>query len=380
MASPRWIVSAERLMASFVNENAFTCSWGIIGCGNVCEVKSGPAFSEIPGSILHAVMRRNPVKAADFAARHNVPVFYSDAEQLIHDPEVDVVYIATPPGTHAEYALRVCRAGKPAYVEKPMARNTTECEAMLSAFRQAGLPLFVAYYRRSLPRFRQVRDWLAEGAIGELTHIDYRYTSPYCGATDMAAMPWRLNAEQAGGGLFLDLGSHTLDIFDYLFGPLGHVSGDAANMSNINAVEDVVTMQFRVPGDVLGIASWNFAGPSSEDIIEISGTRGRITLNCFGNESVRLENKEGVQTADRPNPLHIQQPLIQTIVSELNHLGVCPSTGTSALRTSRVMDAVLEGYYGGRADAFWNRPSTWPGNGSQEDGVRKYLNHVRTNP
>jgi len=333
--------------------------WGIIGCGKVCEVKSGPAFSRIPGSSLHAVMRRDAAKAADYAARHKVPKFCSDADQLIDDPEVDIVYVATPPGTHADYALRVCAAGKPAYVEKPMARNATECEAMFSAFRRAGLPLFVAYYRRALPRFLQVREWLAAGAIGELTHINYRYTSPCQKAAEPAAIPWRMEAEQSGGGLFLDLGSHTLDIFDFLFGPLGQVNGDAANLAKRGAVEDVVTMQFRVPGGALGTASWNFAGPCREDIIEISGAGGRITLTCFGNEPVRLENSDGVQNAERPNPPHIQQPLIQTIVSELNQQGKCPSTGASALRTARVMDTVLDRYYGGRADDFWSRPATW---------------------
>jgi len=307
-------------------------------------------------------MRRDAAKAEDYAIRHGVSKFHTNADQLIHDPEVDIVYIATPPGTHAEYALRVCKAGKPAYVEKPMARSASECEAMLNAFRQAGLPLFVAYYRRCLPRFLQVRDWLGDGAIGELTHINYRYTAPRNRAPGFVALPWRLDAEQSGGGLFLDLGSHTLDLFDFLFGPLGNVSGEAANRAKISAVEDVVTMQFRVPDGALGTASWNFEGPCREDIIEISGVRGRITLTCFGNKPVRLENHDGVQVVDRPNPPHIQQPLIQTIVGELNHLGVCPSTGTSALRTSRVMDAVLERFYGGRADAFWSRPSTWPGN------------------
>lgn len=338
-----------------------TIRWGIIGCGRVCEVKSGPAFNRIPGSMLGAVMRRDAAKAADYAARHQVPVSYADADALIHDPEVDMVYIATPPGTHAEYALRACKAGKPAYVEKPMARNTAECETMVHAFRKAGLPLFVAYYRRGLPRFLKVRDWLAEEAVGVLSQIRYRHTAIYRPAAHDAQLPWRLDAGQSGGGQFLDLGSHTLDILDFLFGPLEQVSGVAANRARASAVEDVVAMQFRVPGGALGTASWNFAGSCIEDLIEITGTRGRISLSCFGNEPVRLENGDGVQLADCPNPPHIQQPLIQTIINEMNHQGACPSTGDSALRTTRVMDSVLKDYYGGRADAFWSRPGTWPG-------------------
>lgn len=338
-----------------------TVRWGIIGCGRVCEVKSGPAFSRIPGSVLQAVMRRDATKAADYAARHHVPVFYADADALIDDPKVDAVYIATPPGTHAEYALRVCKAGKPAYVEKPMARNTAECESMVDAFQQAGLPLFVAYYRRALPRFLKVRDWLAENVIGGVTEIRYRHTSLFHADAGSAPLPWRLDAEQSGGGIFLDIGSHTLDIFDFLFGPLAKVCGAAVNRTHRSTVEDAVTMHFQVPCGALGSATWNFAGPCSEDFIEISGSCGRISLSCFGSEPVRLETEAGVQLADCPNPPHIQQPLIQTIVNALNQQGDCPSTGASALRTTRVMDGVLNDYYGGRSDAFWNRSATWPG-------------------
>ena len=128
--------------------------WGIIGCGEVCEVKSGPAFVKCAGSTLVAVMRRDGAKAGDYARRHGVRKWYDDAEKLIRDPEVDAVYVATPPGTHEHYALRVATAaaGKPCYVEKPMARSYVECARMVEAFRAAGRPLFVAYYRRARNR------------------------------------------------------------------------------------------------------------------------------------------------------------------------------------------------------------------------------------
>src|SRR3954454_8380540 len=140
--------------------------WGIIGCGDVTEVKSGPAFNQIENSRLVAVMRRDGEKARDYAARHGVPFWSGDADEVIHHPEVNAVYVATPPGSHLEYALKVCAAGKPAYVEKPMARNASECAAMVEAFEHAGLPLFVAYYRRALPRFLKVKELIESGRIG----------------------------------------------------------------------------------------------------------------------------------------------------------------------------------------------------------------------
>ncbi len=336
--------------------------WGIIGCGDVTEVKSGPGFQKAAGSRLTAVMRRQPALAADYARRHGVPRWYDNADALIGDPEVDAVYIATPPETHAHYALLVAAARKPAYVEKPMARHTPECDRMIEAFARAGQKLFVAYYRRRLPRFVQMRQLLADGALGRPTSLRHHWTEPRHRDAEGA---WRLDAAKAGAGLFLDLGSHALDLLDHLFGPLTNVSGVAANLASAYAVEDAVAMSFQTETGVPGTATWNFASAFRADLLEINGTEGRLTCSVFGNEPLHLETAAGVQTLDRPNPPHVQQPLIQTVVDDLLGRGVCPSTGESARRTSQVMDRVLAAYYGGRDDEFWMRPATWPGRRSE---------------
>jgi predicted dehydrogenase len=335
--------------------------WGIIGCGKVCEVKSGPGFQRAEGSELSFVMRRDAALAEDYARRHGVARWTTNAEELICDPEIDAVYIATPPGTHCDYALRVAAAGKPAYVEKPMARNHAECQRMIAAFQTAKLPLFVAYYRRRLPRFLAVKELIDSGRIGQVTMLNYSYASNKLRGIVPGNLEWRLAADQAGGGHFLDLGSHALDIFDYLLGPIEHIHGAAVNLASPHDVEDAVTMHCRFAGGAMGVAAWNFAAFDLEDTISITGTLGKITLSVFGNEPVTLTTTAGVETFDRPNPPHIQQPLIQSIVDELSGRGACPSTGESAARTTRVMDQVLSDYYGGRDDAFWTRPENWPG-------------------
>src|SRR5436309_7352124 len=116
-----------------------TVRWGIIGCGDVCEVKSGPGFQKASGSALVAVMRRDGEKARDFAARHGVPKWYDDAQQLIADAEVDAVYVATPPDSHEQCAVAALRAGKPVLVEKPMARKFAECQRMVGAAQEASV-------------------------------------------------------------------------------------------------------------------------------------------------------------------------------------------------------------------------------------------------
>jgi 1,5-anhydro-D-fructose reductase (1,5-anhydro-D-mannitol-forming) len=343
-----------------------TIRWGILGCGKVCEVKSGPALQRVDGSELVLVMRRDAALAEDYARRHGVARWTTDADALIHDPQVDAVYIATPPGNHLEYALRVAAANKPAYVEKPMARNYAECRRMIEAFAasagsQPSRPLFVAYYRRRLPRFLKVRELMEAGRLGQPTMLTYRYASNKVRRIAAGPLEWRLVAEHSGGGLFLDLASHALDIFDFLFGPIEQVQGAAANAASPFDVEDVVALQCRFANGMLGVASWNFAAAAAEDLIEISGAEGAISLSVFGDDPVRLATTSGAEQFELPNPPHIQQPLIQSIVDELHGAGQCPSSGETAARTSRVMDEVLASYYGGRDDAFWSRSETWPG-------------------
>ena len=352
--------------------------WGIIGCGDVTEVKSGPAFQQVANSRLVAVMRRDGAKAEDYARRHDVPFWSDNADAVIHHPEVNAVYIATPPGSHLEYARKVCAAGKPAYVEKPMARSHAECTQMVEAFENAGLPLFVAYYRRALPRFLKAKELIESGRLGTVTGLTYEFSGhthrnlqPSLSAAPSSqaigsgraanGLPWRWIAEEAGGGQFLDLGCHTLDIIDFMVGPLADVKGDAANVASCCDVEDTVAMQFTLPSGGLGVASWNFASDKHADTIEIAGTDGVITLSTFGNEPVLLRQGAREETFDLPNPKHIQQPFIETIVRDLNGEGTCASTGVTAARTSLVMDIALNRYYGGREDAFWTRPETWPG-------------------
>ncbi|MGA2035146.1 MAG: Gfo/Idh/MocA family oxidoreductase, partial [Thermoguttaceae bacterium] len=300
--------------------------WGIIGCGNVSEVKSGPGFQKAAGSALVMVMRRDAAKAEDYARRHGVPRWTTDAEALLRAPEVDAVYIATPPGNHLEYALRVAAAGKPAYVEKPMARNHAECQRMIDAFAKAGQPLFVAFYRRRLPRFLKAKELVASGRLGRITTLSYRYADARLRDIDPAKLEWRLVAEHSGGGIFLDLACHALDIFDFILGPIESIQGMAANLASPYDVEDVVALHCRFAAGALGACSWNFAGAGSDDVIDIAGTLGKLTLSVFGNEPVRLETGAGVEQFDLPNPLHIQQPLIESIVDELHGRGRCPST------------------------------------------------------
>ncbi len=321
-----------------------TIRWGIIGCGDVTEVKSGPGFQKATNSSLVAVMRRSGELAADYARRHGVSRWYDDAEALINDPEVDAVYIATPPDSHKPYTLAAAAAGKPVYVEKPMARNYAECQAMIEACQSAGVPLFVAYYRRALPRFLKVKALVESGAIGQVRAVSVKLHQPPRTDLDPQNLPWRVIPEIAGAGLYLDLASHTLDFLDYVFGPIRSVAGFAANQGDLYPAEDIVTGSFVFASGVQGVGSWCFTGFEQADSNEIVGQKGKITFSSFTDDPVVLTTAEGVTPFEIDHPPHVQQPLIQTIVDELNGQGTCPSTGESGARTSWVMDQMLQAY------------------------------------
>lgn len=317
--------------------------WGIIGCGNVTEYKSGPGFQKAVNSELVAVMRRDGKLAADYARRHHVPKWYNDADQLINDPAVDAVYIATPPATHMEYTIKVAQAGKPVYVEKPMARNFSECQRMIAACEQAAVPLFVAYYRRALPRFLKLKEIIARGDIGEIRTVNVRFYRKPTKADLSGEYHWRIDPEIAGCGYFCDLGSHMIDLMQFFFGPITDVNGFTDNQAGLYKVEDVVSAAFRFGNGVQGSGTWCFTAGEDLDQTEIVGSQGKISYATFGNSPFIVHAKERRKEYMIPHPEHIQQALIQTIVDELTGTGKCPSTGISAAQTNRVIDTILGG-------------------------------------
>lgn len=319
-------------------------NWGIIGAGDVTEKKSGPALYKIEHSALIAVMRRDEEKVKDYARRHNVQKYYTDADQLIHDTDVNMIYVATPPDSHKEYAIKALQSGKPVYVEKPMAMNYFECIEMVDAAEKAGQKLFVAYYRRALPYFLKVKELLDNDAIGKILTVELRFFRPPSPTDlDKDKQTWRVKKEIAGEGYFFDLAPHTLDILDFLLGEIVEAKGFPDNRGGLYEVADTILCLLKFNSGVTGTGQWCFVAPQgmNEDSIRITGTKGTILFNTFAFQPIQLMNESGTQEFSPEQPEHIQQPLIQTIVDELRGVGECPSTGVSGARTSKVMDWIF---------------------------------------
>lgn len=320
--------------------------WGVIGVGDVCKVKSAPAMNKIQDSKLVAVMRRNGDKAREYAENHHVPNWYDDAEELLRDPEVNAVYIATPPYVHAELTKKAAAAGKPVYVEKPMARTHLECLEMIDACEKAGVPLYVAYYRRALPNFLKIKKMVEDGIIGSVRLVNIQIHKPVNPDSDTnPAENWRVNPGIAGGGYFYDLASHQLDYLDFLFGPVSAVKGFSANQADLYKAEDIVTGTFRFENGVLGTGSWCFTTGTSSDLdsTTIIGSKGEISYPTFDDSYIMVKTDSGkTERIEFKQPQHIQQPLIESIVDDLLGRGECPSTGISGARTNLIMEKMTE--------------------------------------
>jgi predicted dehydrogenase len=323
-----------------------TIRWGIIGCGDVTEVKSGPGFYKAANSQLRAVMRRNGELAAGFARRHGVARWHDDADAIIRAPDIDAVYVATTPNSHRDYVLRCAAAGKPVLVEKPMAIDHGQCEEMIAACRAARVSLWVAYYRRALPRFLAVRDLVHSGAVGAVRMVVSRQFQPLRAPAQMnpGSPPWRIDATLSGGGLFVDMVTHTLDFLDFVFGPIEKVRALAGNQAGAYRPEDVVTASYRFASGVYGSGTFCYAADREEEMNEIIGAQGRIRFSTTKAIPVRVMRGDAVEEIPIADPPHVHQPLIQTIVDELNGQGACPSTGESGARTTWVTDEILRDF------------------------------------
>ncbi len=319
-------------------------SWGFIGCGDVTEKKSGPAFNMIAGSCIEAVMSRNEEKARSYAERHGIKKYYTDPVQLIEDPKVNAIYIATPPSSHAIYAIMSMKAGKPCYVEKPLAASYEDCIRINRVSKETGIPCFVAYYRRYLPYFKKVSELLNSDVIGTIQNVQLRFTVPPRELDyNCENLPWRLQPDIAGGGYFYDLAAHQLDIMQDFFGVITRAHGYPTNRAGLYKAEDNISACFLFENGVAGSGSWCFAGHKNarEDVIEVAGDKGSLAFSVFNYDPIRIVTEEGITSIRIDNPKHVQMPLIKNVIEHLQGYGHCDCDSVSATPANWVMDRIL---------------------------------------
>ena len=323
-----------------------TIRWGFIGCGEATEKKSGPAFSSVEGSRVVAVMSRNADKAHSYARRHGIDRYYSDAQSLVSDPQVNAVYIATPPSSHATFAIMAMRSGKPVYIEKPMAASYEECLRINRISKLTGVPCFVAYYRRYLPYFTRVKEIVECGDIGRVLSVQLRFAVPPRELDyNITNLPWRLQPDiGGGGGYFYDLAPHQIDLLQYILSSnIIEAEGFRSNMAGLYSVEDTINACFKFDNGVTGSASWCFVAYESarSDRIEIVGDRGTIGFSVYDYTPIALDNQDGHKEIVVVNPSYVQLPLISDVIRHLQGKSLCECDNVSATSVNWVMDKIL---------------------------------------
>jgi len=305
--------------------------WGIIGCGDVTEVKSGPAFNKVKNSELVAVMRRDAEKAKDYAHRHHVPKWYADANELIHDPDVNAIYVATPPSSHEEYTMAAFDAGKPVYVEKPMSSDAASAGRMAKAANQKKLKLVVAHYRNAQPLFNGIKRFLNERVIGDVRFVKSELYKPALSAAELEIPKnaWRVDPVIAGGGLFHDLAPHQFGLMNYFFGEAEKLSGISLNQGTLYKADDMVAGNILFKNGVLfnGIWCFNVSPEDEKDHCRIVGEKGSIAFTFFNQREVIVRVNGRTETFTYDILQHVQQPMIEKTVDYFLDEGANPCSG-----------------------------------------------------
>jgi 1,5-anhydro-D-fructose reductase (1,5-anhydro-D-mannitol-forming) len=314
--------------------------WGILGAGDVCEVKSGPAFQRAENSELVAVMRRNGAKAEDFAHRHGVGKWYDSIPDLLGDPEIDAIYIATPPRYHLEHTLAVLAAGKDVYLEKPMAMNADECRQIIKAEGEGSSKIVVAHYRRALPAFERIGELIESGELGTIRLAEVNFLLPESNTLiPETGENWRINPAVSGGGLFHDLSPHLLDLLLLYFGePLAY-EGFSLRQNSDSLADDFVQGTIRFENNIVFRGCWCFtvAEAVASDSLVITGNKGQVSCPFFG-EELRLRTADGEQLIPFSNPVNIQQPMIERVSRYFLDQIPCPCSTTDGLRVMEIID------------------------------------------
>ena len=284
--------------------------WGLIGTGDIARKRIAPALRDLPSCTLAAVCRGRPELAESFAREFDAPRWYATAAELIADPQVDAVYIATPVWLHAAQAIAAADAGKHVLCEKPMAISVAECDDMIAACRSNGVALGVAYYRHFYPAVARIRSILASGDVGDpvlaqvnaFEHFDPPPEHP---------RHWLVVREQAGGGPMFDFGCHRIEVLLDLLGPVRGVTSMVGNVAFSRDVEDtaIAVLEFERGG--YATLSVTHAAREPQDTLTIFGTEGSIHVESLNAGVMRVRRGSHEAVESLPSHANLHQPLIE---------------------------------------------------------------------
>ena len=320
--------------------NGGVVGWGLIGCGDIAARRVAAALRETPGSALVAVARARAELAAEFAARHGARRSYPDWRELLRDPEVTAVYVATPVCLHPEHAVAAAEAGKHVLCEKPMALDVAGGERMREAARASGVRLGVAYYRHHYPIVGRVRAVLGSGEIGEPVFAQVQAFEYFDPGPDHPRA-WLLRRSESGGGPMMDFGCHRIEVLLDLLGPVEEVQGFPVNVRfRAREVEDTCVARLRFRRGAEAVLTVSHAARESRDSIEIFASDGSAHIPVLNQGRLRVVTPSGTREEDHPPPENVHRPLVADFVSAVREGRDPTVTGDVGLAVNRVLAAI----------------------------------------
>jgi 1,5-anhydro-D-fructose reductase (1,5-anhydro-D-mannitol-forming) len=303
-------------------------NWIVVGIGDISIRCVIPAIHAEPRSRLYGFVTRDAAKAAGFDAR-----VWTSLDEALSDSAVEAVYVATPVFLHAPQTIASLRAGKHVLCEKPMAMNEAEARGMLDAEAASGKTLGVAYYRRSYPKVQRAKQLLESGAIGQPLLAELTSHGWFDGKDERS---WLTDPAKAGGGPLYDIGSHRIDVLNFLFGQPRRVSGHLSNAVHHYRVEDNATVMIDYDGGVRGIVDVRWNSRVKRDECRIRGTDGEMDLTPLnGPELVYPGGRE-----DLPPHSNLHYPMVENFVDAVLGKAALLSSGASAYWTDWVTEQV----------------------------------------
>ncbi|MEO9591936.1 Gfo/Idh/MocA family protein [Rhodopirellula bahusiensis] len=323
-----------------------TIRWGLIGTGDIAHKRVAAAIQSDSRSELVAVCRRSERELHQFANQHNVPHRFTDSQQLIESPEVDVVYIATPVDCHCPQTIAAANAGKHVLVEKPMAIDPEQCQRMIEACERAGVTLGVAYYRRFYPAVERIKQLIESGALGRVLSIACVTGNPNRFPVD----DWRVITDRGGGGPLMDIGSHRLDLFLYLFGEVQTVQSSVIDSPDFEA-EQVATLLMQFKNGVHGVLQTYFGTVNTPDRLEVIGTAGRVTIEDLNGGELNWFHSEGVTQESHPPAENLHAPLIEDFTLSLEQKRDPKINGSRGKQTNDIIELAYKNAGGSNRSA-----------------------------
>ena len=319
-------------------------NWGVLGAGSVAQRRAIPAINKAKDAELYALLSRDAERARRLATEHGAETYYTRVAELLSDDVLDAIYVSTPVYLHCEQVIEAAERGFHVLCDKPMAMNREECQRMIDACKANGVHLQICFLFRFHSCFQQLREWAAEGRLGQLVHGRVPFLKPF----PIPPGAWRGNPDQGGGGSLMDLGSHGVDLLRYILGEVNQVSAFCNSDVHGYDVEETGTIMMRFENGAHGFVDTSFAAAGCDLVIEIYGTDGWVWVYNDDGWKIKLSTDGESQILDSQfEDLYQYQfeHFARCVVEEEEPI----VTGVDGLRTNEILAAAYESDRTGKA-------------------------------